>query len=247
MNRFTPAVRIALASTALAGAVALGRTEPPPRAEQFADEFDRGLCVGFCTGARWAIAQQENGRVSASPAPGRSGLALHAQAGPKQDGRVAKADLVARVAPVPVGGTITVAFDLRVAATTPLNSLQLLDLECATCAEGGNPGVRLYLRRGRLRIDRSKIGIQHAWVNDEAPVLRSDRWHRVVLRLRVDTGDNGGVQVTLDGREVLAARGATVLPGRPAHVDRVQIGITANSNPVPAEAWIDRVAVAISR
>ena len=78
-------------------------------------------------------------------------------------------------------------------------------------------------------------------------MLAPDRWHHIGVRVRVGTDVDGSARVTLDGREVLAARGATVLPGSPTHVDRIQIGITANSNPVPVEAWIDRVAVAITR
>lgn len=240
----TTALATLLLAAAAAGA-AIGERSPAP-AMRIADGFDAGLCVGGCPGARWAIVQQQGGRVSARPAPGRAGRALHAVAGPKRGG-VTKADLVARLRPVGAGGMIVVGFDLRLPAGRPRDSLQLVDVECATCGEGGNPGIRLYLRHGRLRIDRAKIGIAHAWANDAAPPLAAGRWHRIVLEVRLGDDDSGAARVRLDGREVLAARGRTMPAGAPAHVDRVQIGITANSNAVPAEAWFDDVAVTVSR
>lgn len=210
------------------------------------DDFERGRCVGACPGAAWAITQEENGRVRVLRAPGRPGQALLAEAGPKR-GRVAKADVVARTRFLPAGTLVTIAFDLRIPAGAPLNSLQLVDVECATCGEGGNPGVRLYLRHGRLRIDRSKIGVRHAWTRADAPRLAADRWHRIVWQLRLGAGEDGAARVTLDGREVLRAAGATLAPLPRPGADRVQIGITANSNPVPARAWFDNVTVTAAR
>lgn len=232
---------IALACTAgIAGVAVMSRGQTLPARFAFTDRFDQGLCTGDCPTARWAIRQQENGTVSAAPAPGRGGLALTAEAGPKT-GRVAKADIVARTAPMGAGTVVTVAFDLYAPRATPLNSIQLVDLECATCGEGGNPGIRLYLRRGRLRIDRSKIGIKDAWVRDDAPVLASERWQRIVWTTRIGGEDGGRTRVTLNGREVLSGRGATAMPR--GHVDRVQIGVTANSNPVPVTLYFDDVGV----
>ncbi|MEH3048578.1 hypothetical protein [Sphingomonas adhaesiva] len=199
-----------------------------------ADDFEHGL-------SRWSLAQQVDGSVATVSVAG--GHALQADAGPKQGDRVAKADVVARIAPVARGGRLHVAFDLRIPAGFPRDSLQLVDLECATCGEGGNPGIRLYLRRGRLRIDRSKLGIAHAWTQDDAPVLAADRWYRIAWDLTVFDRDDGMTRVTLDGRPVLAATGITAR----AHVDRVQIGITANSNPVAARVLIDDVAIRVSR
>jgi hypothetical protein len=58
------------------------------------------------------------------------------------------------------------------------------------------------------------------------------------------------VRARLDGTVVLDAWGDTIIrPGsgsRPG-ADRIQIGLTASSNTVPAEAFFDNVRVAISR
>ena len=231
-----------LSAVAVAAALAAA---PAPLAD-FVEDFERGLCLGRCAGAHFAIVQQVRGRVRVLPAPARAGRALLAEAGPKAGGQVAKADVVARFARLPAGTRVRVAFDLRLPAGTPRNSLQLVDLECATCGEGGNPGIRLYLRRGRLRVDRSKIGVAHAWTRDDAPQLRAGTWHRIRWDVTLDAQD-GATRVTLDGQEVLAARGATLAQLPIEGADRVQIGITANSNPVPAQAWIDNVAVTIAR
>lgn len=200
------------------------------------DDFERGIARG------WALRQQESGVLDTVRAPGRAGMALRARAEPK-GARVTKAALIARTPPMMRGETVRVGFDLFVPAGTAPNSLQLVDVECASCGEGGNPGVRLYLRRGRLRIDRSKIGIARAWLDDAAPVLANGRWYRVGLTLRLGAAD-GAARVTLDGRTVLTGRGDTLLPGAD-HADRVQIGITANSNPSPATLYLDNVAVSV--
>lgn len=197
-----------------------------------ADDFDRGI------GGGW-VRQEQNGAVDTIAAPGRAGRVLRARAEAKR-ATVTKAALIARTAPIAVGRRVRVRFDLQVPAGYPLNSLQLVDLECATCGEGGNPGIRLYLRRGRLRIDRSKIGIARAWMDDAAPTLSPGRWHHVDMEVGI--GPQGSARVRLDGRTVLTGEGATLLPGAD-HIDRVQIGITANSNPVSARLLIDRVAI----
>lgn len=204
-------------------------------AVSISDDFDRGI-------ARSWVRQEVDGTLDTVPAPGRAGRVLRARAAPKR-GQVSKAALIARTPPITTGRRVRVTFDLYVPEGTPTNSLQLVDLECATCGEGGNPGIRLYLRRGRLRIDRSKIGIARAWMNDAAPVLAAARWHRVQLDVRI--GAAGDARVLLDGRPVLAGEGATLLAGAD-HVDRVQIGVTANSNPVAATLLIDNVVIAAS-
>jgi hypothetical protein len=244
--RMTRSIASAILAIMLAGAAtaALLQRGPAPRAGRFTfgDDFERGLCTGICPGAAWAIRQQERGTVAVVPAPARPGMALRASAAAKAEG-VSKADLVARTMPMPEGTLLTVAFDLYAPRGTPLNSIQLLDVECATCGEAGNPGIRLYLRRGRLRIDRSKIGIASAWTRDDATPLVNDRWYRIMVSVRIGAGDDGGARVTLDGREVLAATGATIMPLARRYADRIQIGATANSNAVPVTLYLDNVRV----
>ena len=213
----------------------------------FADDFERGLCLGSCRGWNWASSQQIDGALDL--APGRGGKILRART-QARGSRVPKAALIARPAKLAPGSSVRVAFDLMVPQGAPLNSIHLVDLECAACGEEGNPGIRLYLRHGRLRIDRSKIGHAEAWTNDRAPQLRHGRWHRVELDVTAGFADTGVAQARLDGRAVLTARGDTIVrPRRGASpgADRVQIGLTASSNPRPALAYFDNVRVTVAR
>jgi hypothetical protein len=232
-----PSLLLSLAATGCAFAAAA------PAPDAFADDFERGLCVGRCRGWNWATAQQIDGGLKV--VNGR----LRAQTQPRSK-RVPKAALIARPVKLAPGASARIAFSVMVPESAPLNSVHLVDVECATCGEEGNPGIRLYLRHGRLRIDRSKIGVRDAWTNDAAPQLRHGRWHRVEFDVTTGFGAAGMVRVRLDRRTVLEAKGDTII--RPwaraaAGADRIQIGITASSNPVPAVAWFDDVAVTIRR
>ena len=233
-------VRRALLLPLLLPACALAAAAAPDR---FADEFERGLCLGGCRGWNWAASQEIDGRLAVA------GGRLRAETGPRGQ-RVPKAALIARPAKLPPGARARIAFSLMVPHGAPLNSVHLLDMECASCGESGNPGIRLYLRHGRLRIDRAKIGASHAWTNDAAPRLENGRWHRIDLDVTAGFGAAGTLRARLDGRTVLDESGDTIL--RPtgaaaAGFDRIQIGITASSNPVPAAAFFDDVSVEIGR
>ena len=216
-------------------------------AEQIADDFDRGLCVGRCRGWNWPASQQIGGELAVVRGGGEGDrIALRAQTGPR-GARVPKAALIARPAPMAGGTRLTVSFELMVPPGAPLNSIHLVDLECATCGAGHNPGIRLYLRHGRLRIDRAKIGHRHAWTNPKAPQLVHGRWHRIELAVTVGHGARGAAEVRLDGRVVLEGKGDTAAPGIAAKADRIQIGLTASSNATPAVVYLDNVGIAIAR
>lgn len=214
-----------------------------PAPDAFDDGFDHGLCLGGCRGWNWATSQQIDGSLKVM----NGGLRAQTQA---RGAKVPKAALIARPAKLSPGATMRIAFFIMVPRGAPLNSIHLVDIECATCGEEGNPGIRLYLRHGRLRIDRSKIGVRDAWTNDAAPQLRSGQWHRVELEVTSGFGAAGRVRVRLDGATVLAAQGDTItrpLNGAVPGADRIQIGLTASSNAVPAVAWFDNVVVTIRR
>lgn len=219
----------------------------PPSSDSFAEGFERGLCLGRCRGWNWASSQQIDGRLDV--VRGRDGNMLRARVEARTR-RVPKAALIARPALLAPGATARISFELLVPAGTPLNSLHLVDFECANCGEAGNPGIRLYLRHGRLRIDRAKIGHPEAWTNERAPQLRHGRWHRVDLDVTSGFGNAGAVRARLDGATVLEARGDTIFGSRGGYArgaDRVQIGLTASSNPVPAVAYFDNIRVTIKR
>jgi hypothetical protein len=218
-----------------------------PAPDAFGDNLERGLCVGGCRGWNWAASQQINGSLSV--VAGRGGKVLRARTDARGS-RVPKAALIARPIKLRPGTTVRISFLVMVPQGAPLDSIHLVDLECASCGEAGNPGIRLYLRHGRLRVDRAKIGERSAWTNDTASQLRHKHWHRIALEVAVGFGNAGGVRAYLDGKTVLEPRGDTIIrpqAGAAAGADRIQIGLTASSNTVPAVAYFDDVTVRIVR
>ena len=187
-------------------------------------------------------AQLQNGTLTCTDG------VMTATAGPKQDGRVGKAAAILpfgrRAGP---GTTVTARAEVFIPGGAPIDSIHLMDLECKDCGVLGNPGLRLYLRDGRLRIDRAKIGERHAWVNDTAPRLPVDRWVTVEWTLKLSDHPDGWARVTLDAATVLEATGRTVPRGPLGHgIDRLQIGVTANSNPTAATVRLRRIGLALS-
>ena len=138
---------------------------------------------------------------------------------------------------------------------TPLDSLILMDLECASCGLDTNPGIRLYLRKGLLRVDRSKIGIKEPFYPETFNALGTGAWHEIAWHVTLGEGQKGRSIVYLDGAEVSDARGTTVLTQAVVsqladirvkeQADRFQVGITANSNPRAAVMLLDDVGFCV--
>ncbi|MEW2912757.1 hypothetical protein [Leisingera sp. JC11] len=172
-------------------------------------------------------------------------------AGPKQKGKVGKADYVHRFAPLKAGSVILMQARFYFPPGTPLNSLILMDLECASCGLDTNPGVRLYLRRGMLRVDRSKIGIKQAFLPTAPRMVAAGVWHELSWQVTLGAGEHGRSVVMLDGEQVVDARGTTLLTQEivsqhmditvQEQADRFQVGLTANSNPETVEMLLDDV------
>ncbi|MBY6058079.1 polysaccharide lyase [Leisingera daeponensis] len=172
-------------------------------------------------------------------------------AGPKQKGKVGKADYVHRFQPLQAGSVVLMQARFYFPPGTPLNSLILMDLECASCGLDTNPGVRLYLRRGMLRVDRSKIGIKQAFLPSVPHMMAAGVWHELSWQVTLGAGEQGRSVVRLDGEVVSDARGTTVLTQEVVsrhmdvavqeQADRFQVGVTANSNPQTVELLLDDV------
>ncbi|MCE8526675.1 hypothetical protein KBY23_15460 [Ruegeria pomeroyi] len=190
--------------------------------------------------------QQQNGSLAPAPDPVGTRQVIRARAGAKQAGKVGKAALILPFDPLGPGARIRVTAELFLPLGNPANSIHLFDLECKFCGPSGNPGLRLYLRHGRLRVDRKKIGGGHAWTDDSAPALTTGRWHLVTWELNLGTdAAPGRSQVYLDGQKVLDNRGRTLpdVPAKRAAIDRLQIGITANSNPETVILYLGAVTL----
>lgn len=191
--------------------------------------------------------QEQMGQITTVLAPdGRPEKVIQALAGPKKDGRVGKAGLILPFAALGPGKKISIEAEFFFPQNGLRNSIHLMDLECKHCGAAGNPGLRLYLRHGRVRIDRKKIKGGKAWVNDQAPVVREGAWNRI--RWDLDLGTDalpGRSVVVLNGEQVLDNSGRTLPDVAPedAAIDRLQIGVTANSNDTAATVFLGALSI----
>lgn len=215
---------------------------------------NRGLISDFSDGhaARgFAAEQKQDGSIKLAADPKQaSNQVVRLTAGPKGR-RVGKGALIHRFAPIGIGNYVEMSARFFVPEGGKTNSVILMDLECASCGLDTNPGLRLYLRDGRIRIDRSKVGVKEPFYPRVDHKVSPERWY--LIRWRVDLGDTalGQSEVYLDGKRVLNDRGVTVLTQRivsqladikvKEQVDRFQVGLTANSNKSSTELLVDDV------
>lgn len=200
----------------------------------------------------FAFVQLQRGEAAQAQDPLRPGNRVaRLVAGPKQGRKVGKADYVHRFEPLQAGAVISMQARMYFPPGSPLNSVILMDLECASCGLDTNPGMRLYLRKGLLRVDRSKIGIQQPFLSSVPKLLQAGVWHEITWQVTLGAGDAGRSLVMLDGEVVSDATGTTLLTqeivSRHADItvqeqaDRFQVGLTANSNGRAAEMLLDDV------
>lgn len=203
---------------------------------------------GPCTDAQLLKmrVQAQRGEISCDiPFPNQP-EAIRFEAGGKTD-TVGKSAFILPFAPQGQGVRLKISADVFIPEGTDPNSLILIDVECKNCGAEGNPGLRMYLRDGGLRIDRKKIGERHAWAMPAPPLMGVDEWHRIDWQL--DLGANhatGRSQVALNNFAFLINAGRTLPIGTDqTAVDRVQIGLTANSNPGLAAVYMRNIRVTV--
>jgi len=137
-----------------------------------------------------------------------------------------------------------------------LDSLILMDLECASCGIDTNPGIRLYLRDGLLRVDRSKIGAFEPMLPTVAKFITSEGWHNISWEVTLGVGNAGRSVVLIDGVKMLDVQGTTILTQAEIDkvaqgivvrelVDRFQVGMTANSNNSEQTLYLDDVKICL--
>lgn len=215
---------------------------------------ERGMLSNFETGkaaAGFAAEQMQGGvseRVSDPAASNNSAVRLTAGG---KGRRVGKAALIHRFPPVGKGAVVEMGARMFFPAGAALDSVILMDLECASCGLDTNPGIRLYLRDARLRVDRSKIGLSDPFYPEVDVQLEHGRWHALRWQVTIGEDEAGYSEVYLDGRRISAARGTTVLTQTIVssladikvreQVDRFQVGLTANSNRRQTEMLLDDV------
>lgn len=145
-----------------------------------------------------------------------------------------------------------------------LDNLFLIDVECRSCWPEGthrnnpSPGIRLMLkdREGQPVVERGKLGRLPTLRQTQGTKLGfpTNRWVHLEWILDLSTGQDGKTEILLDGKRALSARGIT-MPSpevfrqsgvelkQPVVLERVQLGITANSTPGPIVLYVDDVTI----
>lgn len=206
--------------------------------------------------AFWIVEQRGHVGLSTDPAKPSNRAASFTASGKIGD-EVGKAHLVHRFEPVGLGARVTMDARVYVPPGGATDSVILMDLECASCGIDTNPGVRLYLRDGRLRVDRSKIGYADPFLPMAHPKIKPGAWRKIGWVVTLGDDASGSSQVYLDGWKVMDAKGVTVLLQEVvdrlaagitvrSQMDRFQIGITANSNVTGTALMVDDVAFAVT-
>lgn len=200
--------------------------------------------------------QLQNGKIDVVQDPARaSNMVARMVADGKKRGRVGKADLIKAFSQTGAGHTVEMQARFFAPTGTALNSIILMDLECADCGLDTNPGIRLYLRDRRVRVDRSKIGIKEPFVQNANFKLSNNQWHHIVWRVELGKNSKGRSRVTIDDQLVMDASGTTLLTQEIVDkhadirvreaVDRFQVGLTANSNKNTQSILMDSIRFCI--
>ncbi|NBD73754.1 hypothetical protein GVX82_01790 [Patescibacteria group bacterium] len=221
----------------------------------FTDDFEEPLV--FDAETQWKQRQLVRGTVERVTDPrDPDNTVIEATAGRRTvTNEVGKADLIKRFLPIPLGSTIVVEADFFFPRDTRIDSLLLMDVECTDCGIDTNPGTRLYVRDGSVRIDRAKIGFDDNFAPTVEHELMHERWHTIRWELVTGVGNQGSSHVYLDGQIVLDAQGTTILTQQVGDqygftvtantIDSVQVGLTANSNNTEQTLLFDNLRIEV--
>jgi hypothetical protein len=134
--------------------------------------------------------------------------------------------------------------------------ISLIDLECKYCGIETQPGFRLFMNEERaFYLERGKIGYGESFFQDRPPLAPVDTWFHIRWQTLFGR-DEGESRLWLDGALIAFARGANFPDFRVAQrlgapltaeqLDRVEIGITANSQPEPVVIYMDDIEIIAS-
>ncbi|WP_052261743.1 heparin lyase I family protein [Leisingera sp. ANG-M1] len=184
------------------------------------------------------IIQLQDGRIDISD-DGNVTLMRAGSAGSK----VGKSTYSTAIDSTDNSGLITAEFDFMIPDGMPTSHIYLADIESASASSGYNPGVRIQVRDGIIRVERGKIGIKELWPADMEE-LETGRWYSLKVELRPGRGDDGEVRLYLDGEKVVDENGQTVdTTSSNSWIDRVQVGLTANVNDYDAALAVRNIEI----
>lgn len=218
----------------------------------FIDDFENGLV--FEPATAWKAKQLVRGTVElVSDSTNSTNQVAMATAGKISGGEVGKADLIKKYVGIPVGSTIEVKVDFFFPSGSSLDKIHLIDVECDNCGVEKTPGVRLYVRNGKLEIDRGKIGYDDDFKSNAS--LTTGRWYTIKMDLLIGENSSGKSKVYLDDNLIIDASGTNVISQSvldqydltlgAQHIDSIQVGLTANGNSSDQTLYFDNVSISV--
>lgn len=188
------------------------------------------------------------GRIVTQP----RGRVAHLEVGPKERDEVAKASIIHEFPrPMRVGDVLEVAASFRLPEIRG-GRVSLIDIECKYCGLATQAGIRLFVNPDRtIFLERAKLGMRSSFPQKARLRLPVDEWFDVRWRTRFGQGDDGQCRVWIDETLVIEASGPN-FPDRTVaslhgidliaeQYDRVEIGLTANSQPRPMTLEMDDI------
>lgn len=185
------------------------------------------------------IIQLQDGRVDISD-NGNVTLMRAGSAGSK----VGKSTYSTEINTTDDSGLVTAEFDFMIPDGYPTSHIYLADIESNAASSGYNPGVRIQVRDGQIRVERGKIGIKELWAADQDQPLQTGQWYSLKVVMRPGDANNGEIQLYLDGELVVDEQGQTIdTTSSNSWIDRVQVGLTANVNDYDAALAVRNIEV----
>ena len=99
-------------------------------------------------------------------------------------------------------GLVTAEFDFMIPDGMPTSHIYLADIESKAASSGYNPGVRIQVRDGIIRVERGKIGIKELWPAD-MDELQTGTGFRRDRQLDAEIGAGKGVPYSCRNQQQL--------------------------------------------
>ncbi len=237
--------RIVPVSVSIALVFALGPANAAPAGVVFADGFENAASVSdLLQPERWSYVQQEHAgsEIALSSEHVRSGTQAIRFVGPASAHArtLTKSDIGKSGVMFLVGQTMQIDAWFYFARAPDPNDIFLIDAECGGCGVQ-SPGARVMLAHGYPVIERGELGPFNTLTQTRFRVAVG-RWFRLTYRLKLGVGPLGHAELWADGTKVIDRAGTTVFAAG-AHVDNVQVGLTANASTADAELFVDDVVI----
>ena len=170
---------------------------------------------------------------------------------------VGKSALSTQIAPISASDqkTVVVEFGFLIPDGGQLSSIMIADLESSSANVGTNPGVRINMQDGFLRVDRSKLGVEEPWYTQQTEPIQTGQWNDIEIRMVPGLGQDGVLEIYLNSELILRESGDNILSSEvmaqfgitepDTQLDRVQVGLTANSNEVATSIAIRDLEISV--